>query len=290
MSEELPTLWAEASLGDVVDVLDSEREPVNAATRAGMLEQEEDAERFPYFGATGQVGWINSFRSEGERTLLGEDGAPFLDQFKPKAYVVSGRFWVNNHAHVLRGKAGVLDSRFLCHQLNTVDYQPFVTGTTRLKLTSGAMRQIPLRVAPIAEQLRVVIRIEELLSDLESGVAELQAAQKKLGQYRQSLLKEAVEGTLTAEWRVQNLPQEAGAELLARILRERRARWEARRLEKFKAQGKEPPKEWQRQYPAAVEPSLAGLPVLPSTWTWASLDMLGAIASSVAKGMPLHTT
>jgi len=85
-------------------------------------------------------------------------------------------------------------------------------------------------------------------------VAELQAAQKKLTQYRQSLLKASVEGALTAEWRAQNPPQETGAELLARILRERRARWVARQLEKFKAQGKEPPKDCQPSIPFRCHP------------------------------------
>lgn len=142
--------------------------------------------------------------------------------------------------------------------------------------------QVPL--PPTAEQTRIVAKLEELLSDLDAGVAELKAAKKKLAQYRQSLLKSAVEGTLTAEWRTKNPATETGAQLLARILTERRARWEAKQLAKFKEQGKAPPKDWQKKYPEPVQPDTTGLPELPQGWVWASLDMLGDIASGVAKG------
>ena len=90
---------------------------------------------------------------------------------------------------------------------------------------------------PSAEQTRILEKLEELLTGLDAGVAELKAAQKKLAQYRQSLLKAAVEGALTAEWRTVNKPAETGAQLLERILQERRARWEAKQLAKFKEQG-----------------------------------------------------
>ncbi|MAL37555.1 MAG: restriction endonuclease [Pseudomonas sp.] len=135
-----------------------------------------------------------------------------------------------------------------------------------------------------AQQTRIVAKLEELLSDLDAGVAELKAAQKKLKQYRQSLLKSAVEGALTAEWRAQHTPTETGAQLLQRILTERRARWEAKQLAKFKEQGKAPPKDWQKKSPEPVQPDTTDLPKLPEGWVWASLDMLGEIASGVAKG------
>ncbi len=146
------------------------------------------------------------------------------------------------------------------------------------------LANIPFTLPPIFEQTRIVTKLEELLSDLDAGVAELKAAQKKLAQYRQSLLKAAVEGALTAEWRANNSPAETGAQLLERILQERRARWEAKQLAKFKEQGKAPPKDWQKKYPEPVQPDTTDLPELPQGWVWASLDMLGEIASGVAKG------
>lgn len=147
-------------------------------------------------------------------------------------------------------------------------------------------QSIPL--PPAAEQTRIVAKLEELLSDLDAGVSELKAAQRKLAQYRQSLLKAAVEGALTASWREAQQagqpPTETGEQLLERILRERRARWEARQLAKFTEQGKAPPKDWQKKYPEPVQPDITDLPTLPEGWVWASLDMLGEIASGVAKG------
>jgi type I restriction enzyme S subunit len=163
-----------------------------------------------------------------------------------------------------------------------VDYQPHVSGSTRLKLTNSAMKQISLLVAPANEQTRIVEKLEELLSDLDAGVAELKAAQKKLVQYRQSLLKAAVEGALTAEWRTANQPKETGTQLLERILIERRARWEVKQLAKFKEQGKAPPKDWQAKYPEPVKPDTNDLPELPEGWIWASLDQ---VASTVRNGL-----
>ena len=150
-------------------------------------------------------------------------------------------------------------------------------------LSSRTIGEIELPLPPAAEQTRIVEKLEELLSGLDAGVAELKAAQKKLTQYRQSLLKAAVEGALTADWRAaQGSGQpagsaqsvESGQALLARILTERRSRWQARQLAKFEAQGKTPPKDWQAKYPEPVAPDIAGLPELPLGWVWAGLDQL----------------
>ena len=150
------------------------------------------------------------------------------------------------------------------------------TGSTFAAISGDFLRAIEVPVAPAAEQTRIVEKLEELLSDLDAGVAELKAAQKKLAQYRQSLLKSAVEGALTDEWREGQaaMPAESGAALLARILTERRSRWETRQRAKFQAQSKAPPKDWQAKYPAPVAPDINGLPELPLGWVWASLDQV----------------
>lgn len=153
------------------------------------------------------------------------------------------------------------------------------SGTTVSGIRLDALNGLPLKLPPAAEQSRIVAKLEELLSDLDAGVVELKAAQRKLAQYRQSLLKAAVEGSLTAEWRKQNAPAETGAQLLERILAERRARWEAQQLAKFEAQGKKPPKDWQRKYPEPVQTDFTGLSELPEGWVWASLGQLVADSS-----------
>ena len=128
---EAPEGWVIAPLGECVDILDNMRIPVNADDRK---DRQGDV---PYYGATGQVGWINDFIFDEELVLLGEDGAPFLDKSKPISYIIQGKSWVNNHAHVLRAKKGITLNRFLKHALDANDYLDHVTGTTRLKLTQG---------------------------------------------------------------------------------------------------------------------------------------------------------
>lgn len=157
------------------------------------------------------------------------------------------------------------------------------SGVTQKNIYLGDLKAFTIPVAPRAEQTRIVSKLEELLSDLDAGVAELKAAQKKLQQYRQSLLKAAVEGSLTAAWREERnpAPEETGADLLARILRERRARWEAQQLAKFEAQGKAPPKGWQSKYPEPLEIDPKGQPSLPPGWAWASLDQLAHVGTGV---------
>lgn len=157
-----------------------------------------------------------------------------------------------------------------------------ISGVAITRLTLRKLNDATVPVAPVALQETIVAKLEELLSDLDAGVAELKAAQKKLAQYRQSLLKAAVEGALTADWRAQHTPTETGAQLLERILTERRAHWEARQLAKFKEQGKAPPKDWQKKYPEPVQPDTTALPALATGWVWASVDQL---SESVRNGL-----
>lgn len=157
-------------------------------------------------------------------------------------------------------------------------------GGAQPNISQGIVKAWPLILPPLAEQARIVAKLEELLSDLDAGVAELKAAQKKLAQYRQALLKAAVEGALTAEWRTHNPPRETGAQLLDRILRERRQRWEQKQLAKFKEQGKTPPKGWQVKYPEPVQPDTTDLPGLPEGWVWATVDQCSLDETAITDG------
>ena len=136
---ELPTSWALAPLRELVDMLDHRRIPVSAKERTRRLGQ------VPYYGATGQVGWIDEPLFNEDLLLLGEDGVQFFDHNKPKAYIVSGPSWVNNHAHVLRADELTTSNRYLFYFLNNFDYHGYATGTTRLKLTKSAMSEIPVK-------------------------------------------------------------------------------------------------------------------------------------------------
>lgn len=182
------------SFEQAVEIWDTLRKPVNAKERQSRIEGKDIGELYPYYGATGQVGYIDGYISDGEYVLLGEDGAPFLQPTATKAYLIHGKAWVNNHAHVLRSK---YNNAFLCYYLNSFDYQGFVSGTTRLKLTQAAMKQIPIPAPPLSEQKHIVSRIEELFSQLDASVAELKTAKERLKVYRQAVLKEAFEEVTT---------------------------------------------------------------------------------------------
>jgi type I restriction enzyme S subunit len=190
--QSLPNGWKEYKLGDVVNIYDNERRPINNSERKSRIENKSQDTLYPYYGATGQVGWIDDYLSEGESVLLGEDAAPFLDPIKDKAYLVRGRFWVNNHAHILRGVDGMVSNKFILHQLNFIDYHDHVSGTTRLKLTKSALCEIPILLCPHNEQVRIAEKLDEVFSGLDSGIKELKATQVKLVRQRQSLLKSAV--------------------------------------------------------------------------------------------------
>lgn len=175
-------------LEQAADILDLYRKPVNNKERLNLIKGKPLDELFPYYGATGQVGWIDSFLTDGEYILLGEDGAPFLNPYAEKAYIIYGKTWVNNHAHILRSKT---NNEFLCYYLNYFNYKNYVSGTTRLKLTQAQMRKIPIPNIPSDEQFRIVARIEELFSELDKAVGTLKTTKEQLKVYRQAVLKDA---------------------------------------------------------------------------------------------------
>lgn len=174
-------------LEQAADILDSYRKPVNSKERLNLIKGKPLDELFPYYGATGQVGWIDSFLTDGEYILLGEDGAPFLNPYAEKAYIVHGKTWVNNHAHILHSKT---NNEFLCYYLNYFNYKKYVSGTTRLKLTQAQMRKIPIPNIPSDEQSRIVAHIKELFSELDKAVDTLKTTKEQLEVYRQAVLKD----------------------------------------------------------------------------------------------------
>jgi type I restriction enzyme S subunit len=194
--------------------------------------------------------------------------------------------------HVLRATEAT-HPRWLAYYLSQRDFrrqarQEMTGSAGQLRVAAPWLSSKAIPLAPRHEQTRIVEKLDELLTDLDAGVAELEAAQKKLARYRQSLLKAAVEGTLTADWRAERARRgetfETGPQLLERILRERRARWEEKQLAKFEAQGKAPPKGWRENYPEPIAPSAASLPLLPEGWTWASIDQLADFITSGSRG------
>ncbi len=162
----LPVGWTEVPLLDVTQLHDARRIPLNQAERAAMPGE------YPYFGANGQVDIVGDYLFDGDYILLAEDGGYFDDPNRNVAYQASGKFWVNNHAHILSPEAEIPHS-FITKILNTLDWMPFVSGTTRLKLTQGGMQRIKVPLPPLAEQRRIVAKLDTLTARLDRARADL---------------------------------------------------------------------------------------------------------------------
>ena len=173
------------TLENLVDILDNQRIPINATER---LQRTGDV---PYYGATGQVGTIDKSIFNETLLLLGEDGVPFFDPAKHKAYEISGPSWVNNHAHVLRAKPEVIVQRYLLHFLNIFNYTGYVNGATRLKLTQGDMKRIPVPVPDLDIQKKIVAKIDLVFEQIKEINFQISFKREFAKGLRQSLLSSA---------------------------------------------------------------------------------------------------
>lgn len=161
-------------------------------------------------------------------------------------------------------------SRYLLYAIRATAHhlERQATGTTFSAINGSQLRDHRLPLALLAEQQRIVEKIEELFSDLDAGTESLKRAKSSLVRYRASVLKAAVEGRLTEEWRKKHPQTENGQMLLNRILRERREKWERDQLAGFAAKRKEPPTNWQTKYEEPAVPDVSELAELPKGWAW----------------------
>jgi type I restriction enzyme S subunit len=143
-------------------------------------------------------------------------------------------------------------------------------------VSMGAIKEEFIPLPPLAEQYRIVAKIEELFTQLDAGVELLKKVKAKLKRYRQTVLKAAVEGDLTKEWRTAHQGElEPASVLLERILKQRREKWEAEQLAKMKAQGKTPKDDsWKLKYKEPVPPDTSDLPDLPDGWCWVRAEQV----------------
>jgi type I restriction enzyme S subunit len=135
--------WPLRQLGDLTNNLDSLRIPVKESDRRPGP--------FPYYGASGIVDHIDEFIFDGLHLLIAEDGENLRTRKTPIAFLANGRFWVNNHAHILRGNEWA-DTRFLSYAVEAADVSGFLTGSTIPKLTQGNLRRLPVPTPPLREQ------------------------------------------------------------------------------------------------------------------------------------------
>ncbi len=214
-----------------------------------------------------------------------------------------GRGWVwsgeipecihQNHIFRARLCREVAEPKFISYHGNHFGQKWFVrTGkqTTNLaSINKGVLSRFPVPLAPLNEQHRIVAKIEELFSDLDAGVAALKRVRANLKRYRAAVLKAAVEGRLTAEWREKNRPNEAGPRLLARILAESRRKWEQDQIAAFAKAGKTPPAKWKDKYKEPPPPDRTNLPPLPEGWCWATVNQAGRVQLGRQRSPKHHT-
>ena len=167
--------WKKVKLGDVCDILDSKRIPIS--------EEKRIKGEYPYYGANGIQGYINDYIFDEELVLLAEDGGNFGSKTKPIAYKISGKTWVNNHAHVLKVKDEIISTDFLLYSLMFYDVTRLITGTTRKKLTRAGMEKITIYIPTLSIQNKItdyLNKIENFISFREHQLSFLKELNKSL--------------------------------------------------------------------------------------------------------------
>lgn len=183
LGHEIPREWEVVKLESTVAILDSKRIPLSA------MERSKRKGPYPYCGANGIIDYIDGYLFDGEFILLAEDGGDFGKHGR-SAYIMSGRFWVNNHAHVLKALADKATNSFLLYALNFFDLSPYIVGSTRKKLNQDKLRSIKIPLPPLPEQRRIA----EILSTVDEKL-ELERRRKEgLGRIKKGLMNVLLTG------------------------------------------------------------------------------------------------
>jgi type I restriction enzyme, S subunit len=182
--------WNTKHLGDLCDVLDYKRKPITKRDRI--------AGDYPYYGATGVLDHVDGYLFNEPLVLVGEDGAKW-ESGEYTAFAVGGKIWVNNHAHVLRPQRTKILDNWLIYYLNHSDLSEFVSGLTVPKLNQGNLREIPIPLAPLPEQQRIV----GILDEAFDGIATAEANVEKNLQNARALFESHLQSVFTQrgkEW------------------------------------------------------------------------------------------
>ena len=211
---DIPDTWKFVRFGELLITRDSERVPVSVSDR------NKRAKIYDYYGASGIIDKIDDYLFDDELLLIGEDGANLLSRSTPIAFIAKGKYWVNNHAHVLDACCN-LNLNYICYHINAISLAPYVTGTAQPKMNQENMNAIWIALPPLEEQYRIVAKIEELLPLVDRYAA----AYEKLEQFnakfpedmKKSILQYAIQGKL-----VEQRPEEGtGEELYQQIQAEK---------------------------------------------------------------------
>ena len=179
----IPEAWEVKMLGDVVDFLDGRRKPIKDSDRAKMRGI------YPYYGASGIIDYVNDYIFDENLILLGEDGDNILSRNSKLAFQISGKVWINNHAHVLRPKSNT-DITFLTEYLESPNYELFNTGTAQPKLNKKVSSEIPILSPPLPEQQAIA----SALSDVDALITALEQLITKKRNIKQGAMQQLLTG------------------------------------------------------------------------------------------------
>ncbi|WIO73869.1 restriction endonuclease subunit S [Porticoccaceae bacterium LTM1] len=256
--KELPNNWQEISLGDLIKLEYGKSLTVKDRVETGEIS---------VFGSSGNVGRHDQPLVTEQCLIVGRKGnvGHIFISHKP--------CWPIDTVYYVIPPKG-LDIKYLYYQLGHLDLGRLDKSTAIPGLNRNDAYKVAFKLAPLDQQKRIVAKIEELFSHIDAGIEALNKAKQLLKQYRQSVLKAAVTGELTKEWREQNKDKlEPASQLLERILTERRQKWEEQQLEQFKAKGKMPKNDkWKEKYKEPELPGAEDLPEIPEGWEWVSLQ------------------
>ena len=157
--------WEKKKLEDIAIFLDNKRKPLEQSERIHG--------KYPYYGASGIIDYVNNYIFDEELILLSEDGANIIDRNYPICYIATGKYWVNNHAHVLKTKSQYLN-KFLCEALERLNYNKYNTGTAQPKLNQDVCRKIILSIPCLEEQTKIADFLSAFDRKLENKKAQLE--------------------------------------------------------------------------------------------------------------------
>ncbi len=184
--------WREMSLGELTENFDGQRIPVK--------ETERKPGPYPYYGASGIVDHVDQHIFDGEFLLIAEDGENFRTRKTPVAFLARGKFWVNNHAHIVTGNERG-DTRFLMYALNNGDISGYLTGSTMPKLTQGNMNRIPILTPPLSEQRAIASVLGALDDKIELNRRMNETLEAMARALFQNSFADATQAALPKGWR-----------------------------------------------------------------------------------------
>jgi type I restriction enzyme S subunit len=185
---EIPEHWIKTKIKWELEFHNNKREPLEGVKREKMSGD------YRYYGASGIIDYINDYIFDGEFILVGEDGANILSRSSPMAFVVEGKFWVNNHAHILKNKRGEIN--YYSHQIELNDFSIHSSGSAQPKLTKEALGDIILIVPPEEEQIQIIEYLKLRTNEIDDLLLMEQNKIDLLKEYRQSLISEVITGKI----------------------------------------------------------------------------------------------